>query len=152
MFVPWSQFKFKNFGFLFVAFSLNSWCIEDALGAFVYFHANSLGSCRNGASFLYIFFLASVHAHEAMEHFFFFFLAYSLGSWKSTFFSFLCANSLGSCSSGASFLLFQFKLVKEWSLVIFFMISFFSLWKHILGHLIHTEICAYKWYLLSNDV
>jgi len=42
--------------------------------------AKSLGFCSNGASFLYIFFLASVHAHEAMEHFFFFFLAYSLGS------------------------------------------------------------------------
>ena len=25
-----------------------------------------------------------------------------------------------------------------------FMISLFSFWKHILEHLIHTEICAYK--------
>ena len=63
----------RTLDFFFVAFSLNSRCIEDALGAFVYFHANSLGSCCNGASFLYFFFLASVHAYEAMEHFFFFF-------------------------------------------------------------------------------
>ena len=77
-----------------------------------FFYANSLGSCGNGA--LWIFFLLQLQFR--LVKLWSVCLLYSLGSWRSVFF---CANSLGSCSNGALWIFFllqlQFRLVKLWS-------------------------------------
>ena len=144
----------RTLDFFLVAFSLNSWCIEDAMGAFVYFHANSLGSCRNRSSFfIYIFFSFS-SCSWSYETFLLFFSAYGLGSWRSTFF--VCANS---CSSGTSFfcfslnswrngalwfglfLMLQFKLMKQWSIGFFLRYSLSS-WSY--GAFVFFTVLAHE--------